>query len=104
MNIPEAFDESNQAKAHVELDQEEFAELTSFLRSEMEREVEELNDTNMSDEQFVTALITEGLRLALRAFVGGRCYEEQYSTSDTFPIDLPKDVLGDVITILARRR
>lgn len=105
MNIPEAFDGSNQQKAHVELDQEEFEELTTYLRAELEEFVDGLNQSNINEDQVHTALLAEALNLAIKTFVAGRCYEEQYSvSSDTFPVDLPKDVLSDVITILVRRR
>lgn len=104
MNIPEAFEASNQEAANVVLDEEEFDAVTSHLHSLMEERVESLNNLNINEDQVQGALLREGLNLALRAFVAGRCYEEQYANSETFPIDLPKDVLSDFIEFLSSRR
>ena len=104
MDIKGAFERPNQEAANVVLDENEFDDLSTYLRLQLEEFVDGLNESNINEDQVHAALLAEALNLALKTFVAGRCYEEQYASPSTFPIDLPSDVLSDVITLLVRRR
>jgi hypothetical protein len=103
VDIRESFSRVRIQAANVDLDEEEEQTLRQIVRDVMESTVANLNEENMSDENFLARVLDSAVNTAMQTFVAGRCYEEQYAQSETFPVDLPKEVLGDFIQFLARR-
>lgn len=103
MNVQDSFSRDRIQEANVDLDPEEEQDLREILRASMEQSVKILDEQNMSDEEFLRSVVSSAIQLAAETYVAGRCYEEQYVSSETFPIDLPKEVLGEFIQFLFSR-
>lgn len=104
MNVQESFSRVRIQEANVDLDEHEEQDLKRVLRASLEQSVKILDEQNMNDEDFLRSVVDTAVGLAVETYVAGRCYEEQFNSSETFPIDLPKEVLGDFIQFLYTRR